>query len=351
MPQGSDFEGRDGELLGVPPLVDPAPDIEPAPASDPASRLARATPDPDRMSERARIRTRVRRAQAEMNERSGRDLLPAIGVGLGLGLLGVISLVFDKHWFVLFGVGLVGALVVELATAMRASGRHVPRIPSALVVACVVPGSFYFGPAWLWAAILAGVAFVVVWRIVEALVTREPLLRRELAVDASSAAFVQFYATFLGSFTTLLAAQPRGEFWVLTFIIIVVCVDTGAYVFGMRFGRTKLAPRISPGKTWEGIVGGVLAAVVAGILAAVFILELPWWFGIVLGVALTVTAVAGDLTESMVKRDLRLKDMSNWLPGHGGVFDRLDSMLPSGAMAFALYFVATPLMHLAGRLA
>ena len=338
MPQGSEFEGRDDELLDVPPFIDPAPEVP----IDP--ELAAAS------SERGRIRLRMQRVNAQVRERSGRDLLSAIAIGLGLGGLLVLSLVFDKHWFILLGTAMVAALVVELATAMRASGRHVPRIPSALVALVVVPGSYAFGPAWLWAATLAGVVFVVAWRVLEVAIRREPINRHELAVDASSAAFIQFYGTFIGSFTTLLVAQPRGEFWVLAFVLIVVCVDTGAYVFGMRYGRTKLAPRISPSKTWEGLIGGVLTAIVAGALASVFILDLPWWFGVVLGVSLTITAVAGDLTESMVKRDLELKDISNWLPGHGGFFDRLDSMLPSGAMAFALYFMATPLMHLADRL-
>ena len=300
--------------------------------------------------DRARLTQRMRRVNAEMNEKSGRNIGSAIGIGVALGVLMILSLLFDKRWFIVFGVALVVMLVVELATAMRLSGRHVPRIPSAIVPVVVVPTSFFYGPGWLWAMTLAGVAFVVAWRIIEAAVTREAIPRIRLIVDASSAAFIQFYATFLGSFTTLLVAQPRGELWVFTFILIVVCVDTGAYIFGMRFGKSKLAPRISPGKTWEGFVGGGLTAIAVGILASLFILDLPWWFGIVLGVALTVTAVAGDLSESMMKRDLGLKDMSNWLPGHGGFFDRLDSMLPSGAMMFALYFFSTPLMHLADRL-
>ncbi|HCA16742.1 MAG TPA: phosphatidate cytidylyltransferase, partial [Alcaligenes faecalis] len=111
-----------------------------------------------------------------------------------------------------------------------------------------------------------------------------------------------------------------------------------------RFGRTKLAPRVSPGKTWEGTLGGTALAILAAVLLGHFLLGLPWWFGFVMGPALTITATAGDLTESMIKRSLGVKDMSNWLPGHGGFFDRLDSILPSGAMAFALYFWAAPLM-------
>lgn len=341
-------EARGDDHIDAPRFVEPVTDAAPvanaAPVADagPAARSFEV--------EAARISAQVRRINREVNERSGRNLGSAIGMAVLLGGLLLLSLLIDKRWFVLFATGLVVVLVVELATAMRSSGRHVPRVPSAIVAAVVVPVAFYFGPAWQWAALLAGLAVVVLWRLLEGLVPNSGMTGQSLALDASSSAFVQFYGTFLGSFTAMLAAQPLGEYWVISFIIVVICIDTGAYVFGMRYGRTKLAPRISPGKTWEGIIGGGFTAVVGAVLVCVFILELPWWFGIIMGVAITITSVAGDLTESMVKRDLKIKDMSNWLPGHGGFYDRVDSMLPSGAMAFALYFWSTPLQHLAERL-
>lgn len=342
MATNDDQRGRGDEELVVPPFVDPAGPL--------AEGVGTAAPGVVPVSDAQRIAARVRRINARVNERSGRNLFSAIGVAVLLGGLAVASLLFDERWFVLFGTALVVLLVVELATAMRASGRHVPRVPSALAAAAVVPIAFFTGPAGQWFALLGGLVVVVLWRVVDAARLRARLSRESLVVDASSAAFVQFYATFLGSFTVMLAAQPRGELWVLAFILVVICVDTGAYATGMRFGRTKLAPRISPGKTWEGIIGGGLASIGMAVVACLFILELPWWFGVIMGATITVTAVAGDLSESMVKRDLGVKDMSNWLPGHGGFFDRLDSMLPSGAMAFALYFWSTPLTDLAGRL-
>ena len=105
-----------------------------------------------------------------------------------------------------------------------------------------------------------------------------------------------------------------------------------------------MAPRISPKKTWEGFAGAVVAAVVAGVLLALFMLGLDWWMGVVFGVVILATATVGDLGESMIKRDLGIKDMSSWLPGHGGVLDRLDSILPSGTAALALYYLFTPLV-------
>ena len=307
-----------------------------------------SAPDMNRsplVGERQRIAARVRSFNSRVNERSGRDLFKAIAVGIGLIVIMTVSLVFDKRWFVLVGTAFVLALVLGLSTAMRGVGLYVPRIPSALVPIAVVPLSYFYGPSWQWAGLLLGLLLVSAWRLAANWFDASLRTRRGIGLDISSSAFVQLYLTFLGSFTVLLAAQPRGELWVLTFGAVVVCVDTGAYVFGMRFGRTPLAPRISPSKTWEGIIGGGITAMVVAVIACTFILDLPWWFGLIMGPMLTITAVAGDLTESMVKRDLGIKDISHWLPGHGGFFDRFDSMLPSGAMAFALYFWSAPLMR------
>lgn len=295
-------------------------------------------------SEAARIGKRVRALNDQVNERSGRNLASAIIIALILVAAVFASLLIDKRWFIILGIALVALLVVELSTAMRAVGLRVPRVPSVLVAFAVVPAAFYLGMAWQWAALIIGTAAVLLWRLVESIFEKPRPSGRQLRIDASSVVFVQLYATFLGSFSALLVAQPGGEYWTLAFIVIVVCVDTGAYATGLRFGKHKLAPRISPGKTWEGTLGGTLAAVIAAILLCVYLLQLPWWFGLVMGIAIAVTATCGDLTESMIKRSLGIKDMSNWLPGHGGFFDRLDSMLPSGAMAFALYFWAAPLM-------
>ena len=129
----------------------------------------------------------------------------------------------------------------------------------------------------------------------------------------------------------------------LAFIIIAVVSDTGAYAAGLAFGRHPMAPRISPKKTWEGFAGAALAALVAGVLLALFMLGLPWWTGLVIGAVILGTATAGDLGESMIKRDLGIKDMSSWLPGHGGVLDRLDSILPSVVGALALFYLFSPL--------
>lgn len=273
--------------------------------------------------EAARIRRQVRRINDQVNERSGRNLLSAIGIAVVLIGAVLLSLLIDKRLFIPLGMAIAVLVVMELTIAMRRVGRRVPRVPSALVALATVPIAYFFPPSVFWVAFLAGVMFVVGWRLVEAGIHRLQrghivTSKRQLAIDASSTAFVHFYVTFLSSFTVMLLSQPLGEFWVLSFIAVVVAVDTGAYAAGLQWGRTKLAPRISPGKTWEGIAGGVVLGTLVAIAACVLLLGLPWWFGIIMGVTLTVTGVCGDLTESMIKRDLGVKDMSNWLPGHGG---------------------------------
>lgn len=294
--------------------------------------------------EAARISKRVREINEQVNKRSGRNLASAIVIALVLVVAVFSSLLIDKRWFIILGIAMVAVVVLELAAAMRKAGYGIPRIPSMLVAFAVVPAAFYLGMAWQWAALIVGTTIVLLCRLIQVLFTKPRPSARQLGSDATSIIFVQLYATFLGSFSALLVAQPGGEYWTLAFIIIVVCVDTGAYASGLKFGKHKLAPKISPGKTWEGTIGGTVLATIAAILLCAFLLDLPWWFGLIMGIAIAITATCGDLTESMVKRSLGIKDMSNWLPGHGGFFDRLDSILPSGAMAFALYFWAVPLM-------
>jgi phosphatidate cytidylyltransferase len=158
-----------------------------------------------------------------------------------------------------------------------------------------------------------------------------------LARDLAASVFVQGYVTFLALFTVVLTSAEGGQWWTLAFIITAVAADTGAYASGLAFGKHPMAPVISPKKTWEGFAGGALASLVAGVLVSTLMLGNTWWFGLVFGVAIFLTATLGDLVESLIKRDLGIKDMSSWLPGHGGFLDRLDSILPSAAVAFVAF--------------
>jgi len=289
---------------------------------------------------------RSRRAQLgarneALTARTGRNLPAAIAVGVGLGAAVLLSLVFEPAFFMIVAGALIGSLCFELTSALRFAGRDVPRLPSVLVGLAMVPAAFYFGAEGQWLALVGGVVLVSAWRVVELV---RPSHRKPASVvwrDIGAGAFVQIYCSFLGSFMLVLAAEPNGANWTLATLIIVIAVDTGAYATGLNFGKHPMAPRISPKKTWEGFAGSVAASLIAAVLTSWLMLDEPWWFGFVLGGVIIVTATIGDLSESLIKRDLGIKDISTWLPGHGGFLDRLDSTLPSAAAAYALYLVVT----------
>jgi phosphatidate cytidylyltransferase len=290
-------------------------------------------------------RVRARREQfEEANERitarSGRNLLSAIAIGVTLAVLMVVSLLFISELFLVF-VGLITCVgTIELVGALKKSGRQVPVVPSVLSAAGVSIAAFYGGASGQWLTLLAGIGLVVLWRLALLAV---PAHRTgglpQLIRDVTAAVLVQTYVVFLGSISILLVSQPDGRWWVLSFMVVVICVDTGAYAAGLNFGKHPMAPRISPKKTWEGFAGALLIALVAGVLLAVLLLHEEWWVGLIFGLVLTLTATFGDLAESLLKRDMGIKDMSTWLPGHGGFLDRLDSMLPSAAAAYVLYII------------
>ena len=288
----------------------------------------------------ADIEAQVRATNDKINERSGRNLSMALLIGVGLGLLLLVSLIFIKELFMLFAAGLIAFTAFELASALRFSGRDVPRLPTVIAGLAIIPAAFYWGAAGQWLAFLAGVALVSLWRLAEAITpSRRPATFRELGRDLAAGAFVQGYVVFLASFAVLLTAQEGGQWWTLAFLVVVISIDTGAYATGLTFGKHPMAPTISPKKTWEGFAGSVGAALIASILLAIFMLQQPWWVGIVIALTLVVTATLGDLGESLIKRDLGIKDISTWLPGHGGFLDRLDSVLPSAAAAYGLYLI------------
>lgn len=278
-------------------------------------------------------------AQERINARTGRNLLFAILFGLILGLTMLASLVIVKQLFILVAAFLMASAVLELSAALRHAGRDVPRIPTVVMAVVVAPLAYFLPGAGQWWSVVGAIAVVSVWRIAEVLHPAHRTSREALAKDLGAGALIQLYVSLLGSCAVVLASQEAGEWWTLAFLILVVAVDVGAYVSGLSFGRHPMAPKISPKKTWEGFAGAAATALLAGILLAVFMLQQPWWFGLIFGAVILLSATLGDLTESLIKRDLGIKDISSWLPGHGGFLDRLDSVLPSSAAALALYFL------------
>jgi phosphatidate cytidylyltransferase len=287
----------------------------------------------------ARIEAQVRATNARIEERTGRNLVAAIAIGIVFGGAFVFSLILLNWIFMIFAAVLMIFLALELTAAFRASGRNVPRIASAIAAAGTIAASFYWHDRGQWLILLAGMGLVTVWRLAEATIPSRRKPASELGIDILAGLFIQAYAIFLGSFTVLLASYNNGQWWVLGLLIVVVSTDTGAYVSGLLLGRHKMAPRISPKKTWEGFAGSLVAAQIASFLVSWLLLHISVLDGVIFGLALALTATLGDLMESLIKRDLGIKDISNWLPGHGGFLDRLDSVLPSAAVAYALFLI------------
>jgi phosphatidate cytidylyltransferase len=222
----------------------------------------------------------------------------------------------------------------EISRAMGTAGVH-PSVPPLLVGgAASLVAAWERGPDGLVVGVLLSAAAVLIWRIGDG--------AEHYTRDVGASFFVLLYLPGLAGFALLLAVPSDGAARVLTFVAVVVCSDTGGYATGVLFGKHPLAPVVSKAKTWEGFAGSVVACSVAGVLLLTLTFHETWWRGLLFGVAIVVTATVGDLGESLIKRDLGVKDMGTILPGHGGVMDRLDSLLPCAAVAYLLLSAFAP---------
>ncbi|MFD6991308.1 phosphatidate cytidylyltransferase [Streptomyces sp. NPDC059943] len=266
-------------------------------------------------------------------KRAGRDLRAAIGVGVGLGAVIVASLFIVKAVFI--GVIVVAVVVGlwELTSRLNEKkGIKAPLVPLAVGGAAMVVAGYVRGAEGAWVATALTALAVLAWRMTE---PPEGYLK-----DVTAGVFAVFYVPFLATFVAMMLTADDGAQRVLTFLVLTIVSDTGAYAIGWRFGSHKLAPRISPGKTREGLFGAVGFAMVAGALCMQFLIDGgTWWQGLLLGLAVAASATLGDLGESMIKRDLGIKDMGTLLPGHGGIMDRLDSLLPTAPVVWLLLVV------------
>ena len=284
---------------------------------------------------RAQLDATTERIQA----RTGRNLILAILIGLAFGAILLLSLIFIKEIFMVVAAACAAFAAFELTQALRAAGYGIPRIPTIVSAVAIVPAVYFWQENGQLIGIAAGIVLCWVWRFVMAAIPRYRVSTPGLWRDIGAIAMIQIYVVFLASFAILLLEKPGGQWWTLAFIILVVATDTGAYASGLLFGKHPMAPTISPKKTWEGFAGAAIAGLVAGVVLSVFMVHESWWFGLIFGAVMLLTATLGDLTESLIKRDIGVKDMSSWLPGHGGFLDRLDSILPSAVAAYALFLI------------
>jgi len=270
--------------------------------------------------------------------RAGRDLPAAITSAVVLVGAILLSLFFWKTAFMVIVAIAVVVAIWELHRGFAAKGIDLPEQP------LMVGGVVMVVVAYFW-----GAPALVTATAVTALGTMLWLLQRGIdgyVQNASASVFSLVYVPFLGSFVALLLAEGGGANahglddpgvqGIITFIAITVASDTGGYVAGVLFGKHPMAPVISPKKSWEGFAGSFVFCLVAGWALVVYLLDGDWWVGIALGLVTVVMATLGDLCESVIKRDLGIKDMSQVIPGHGGLMDRLDSLLATVAPIWLL---------------
>ncbi len=285
---------------------------------------------------------------AKKKSRAGRDLPAAIGVGVAIGAVLVATLLFIPRFWVVLCAGAIFVATHEVVRRLREAGYVIPVIP------LLVGGQVTVWLSWRYhaAGVLAGFGAMVVvcniWRLFmpEAGKRDEPgeagrgpsgsnYLR-----DAGATAFLAAWVPLFASFAALLVYHPNpkeGAGRVFCLMIAVVASDIGGYAVGVLLGKHPMVPSISPNKSWEGFAGSMVCGITATILTATLLAHRPVWQGALLGFVLVLTCTSGDLVESQVKRDLGIKDMGRLLPGHGGLMDRLDGLLPSAVAAWALF--------------
>ncbi len=299
---------------------------------DDPSRRATAAPRAPVVTRRSRRDGTA--APVSPPSRAGRDLPVAVGVGVGLGALVLASLFVVKEAFLVLAALAVVVSVWEVADAFAARRIAVSRVPVLVGGVGMLVSAFAGGEEALLSAFALTCLAVMVWRSLEG---ADGAVR-----DVAAGLFTAAYVPFLAGFAMLLLAADDGPRRIALFILVTIASDIGGYVAGVLFGRHPMAPSVSPKKSWEGLAGSVLVCLVAGALGVVLLLDGPWWAGAVLGLAAALTATVGDLSESMLKRDLGIKDMGSLLPAHGGVMDRLDSLLPTAPVTYLLLALLVP---------
>ncbi|QIV80069.1 phosphatidate cytidylyltransferase [Mycolicibacterium frederiksbergense] len=270
--------------------------------------------------------------------RAGRDLPAAIVVGALLGGSLIAILLFAP----LVWVGVVAAAMAvathEVVRRLRDGGFSIPVIPLLIGGQAIVWLTWPYGATGALGAFGATVVLCLIWRLVSGGLSAAPTnYLRDVAVTIFLAAWIPLF----GAFGALLIYPEDGAGRVFCLMLGVVASDIGGYAAGVLFGKHPMVPAISPKKSWEGLVGSLVLGIAVSVLTVQYLLDQPAWVGIPLGIMLVVTGTLGDLVESQVKRDLGIKDMGTLLPGHGGLMDRLDSVLPSAVATWIVLTVLT----------
>jgi phosphatidate cytidylyltransferase len=271
-------------------------------------------------------------APAAKGIKAGRNLPAAIGVGVVLGGLALLTLLTVKATFLIYMGAALAIGLHELAGAFKTKDINIPLVPVALGGAAMLTAAYWAAGGAVMAAFALTVLGILVYRMFGG--------TDGYVKDVTAGLFATAYLPLLGATVAAMLAPSDGGKRVLIFIILAICSDIGGYFAGITLtpftGGHKMAPVISPKKTWEGLAGSAFLCIVAGAILLPALLHGHWWQGIITGIAALAAAVFGDLAESMIKRDLAIKDMGTLLPGHGGVLDRIDSLLACAPVVWLL---------------
>ncbi|WP_346845213.1 CDP-archaeol synthase [uncultured Rothia sp.] len=274
------------------------------------------------------------KAEPTKKSKAGRNLPAAIGVGVVLGALVVIGLFYVPWLLVALAAAAAGVGTWEVVNGLNHKrGMGIP-LPPAVLIAVALPFLAYIGGGqWLIFAVVASILFLIACRLFGP--------KDGMIMSVMGSIFAVSWVPFMLALAMLLFRDEGGPGKIFMILIMAIGNDTWGYIAGVLWGKHPMAPKISPQKTWEGFAGSMVGSIIVGVIASLVIGE-PWWFGVILAVFLVATATTGDLSESMVKREIGIKDMSNILPGHGGVMDRLDSIVFCLAIGYVIFALFTP---------
>ena len=316
-------------------LHEPTPGLAggPAAARDPSA--GSGSPEPVSVPATAPAEPPAPGSATARTSRTGRNLPVAIAVGLGLGAFVPLTLFTVKSTFLLW-MGLAVALAIwELDRALRPREVRLPLVPLYAGGTALWTLAYWLGYKSAFGALALTAIAIFGWRLHG---PAAGYLR-----DVTAGMFTLAWLPLGGMFVALMLTEPDGDRRVFIFVVVTICSDIGGYFAGISFGKHLFAPQISPKKTWEGLAGSAFGCLVAGgALVPAMIHHGHWWQGLLLGAAVVTVAFLGDLAESMIKRDLGIKDMGSLLPGHGGVLDRIDAMLLSAPVTWVVLVAFFP---------
>ena len=270
------------------------------------------------------------------SSKAGRNLPVAIGVGLAMGAVILVALLTVRQaWIAIVAVSAVIGTWELFGALHRGAGIRLSRVPVLIGGQAMIWLAWPFDTEGILGALLVTVIGCFLWRM--------RLGAGGFVRDVGASMLVLCWIPLCMAFATMLVVPADGAARVLVFLIVVICSDTGGYALGALIGKHPMAPKVSPKKSWEGFAGSIIAGSTGACLSIALLLDGQWWFGLIVGPLLVATAVTGDLVESLIKRDLGIKDMGSVLPGHGGLMERLDSLVTSAPVAWLLLLVLVPL--------